>query len=88
MLSFQLNISQEEYFTKYTEYLSKMNHRERILSKYYGNSISDSSAETVSEDDYDDNEYIKKIFAFQHSSEFFFFMKFKIKIRLHKLIIG
>ena len=60
--SLQINISQEEYFTKYAEYLSRINHRERILSKYYGDDVTDFVQS-------DDGDIVKKIFAFKHSSE-------------------
>lgn len=58
-----MNISQEEFFTKYNEYLSKVNYRMRRSAKLYGDEITNSVFD-------DENESFKKIFAFKHSSEY------------------
>lgn len=59
-----MNISQEEFFTKYNEYLSKVNYRMRRSAKLYGDEITNLVYE-------DESESFKKIFAFQHSSEYY-----------------
>lgn len=58
-----MNISQEEFFTKYNEYLSKVNYRMRRSAKLYGDEITDFVYDN-------ENETFKKIFAFKHSSEY------------------
>lgn len=66
ILSLQVNISQEEYFTKYKEYLNKVNSRKKRSMKLFGDDIT----RTVFDDDDDeDSETFKKIFTFQYSSE-------------------
>lgn len=64
-----MNISQEEFFTKYNEYLSKVNYRMRRSAKLYGDEITNLVYN-------DENESFKKIFAFKHSSEYSESMKF------------
>ncbi|XP_070502761.1 protein decapentaplegic [Chironomus tepperi] len=60
------NISQEEYFTKYKEYLNKVNSRKKRSMKLYGDDIT----RTVFDDDDDeDSETFKKIFTFQYSNQ-------------------
>ncbi|KAG5670219.1 hypothetical protein PVAND_000497 [Polypedilum vanderplanki] len=55
------SISQEEFFTKYNEYLSKVNYRIKRSAKLYGDDITNIVFD-------DDNEF-KKIFAFKHSNQ-------------------
>ena len=65
LFSLQANISQEEYFTKYKEYLNKVNSRKKRSTKLYGDDIT----RTVFDDDDEDSETFRKIFTFQYSSE-------------------
>lgn len=58
----QANISQEEFFSKYNEYLSRVNYRRRRSAKFYGQDVTNFVYG-------DESESIKKIFTFKHSSE-------------------
>lgn len=62
VLFLQANISQEEFFSKYTEYLSRVNYRKRRSAKFYGSDVTNYVYG-------DERESVKKIFAFKHSSE-------------------
>lgn len=61
-LSLQADISQEEFLSKYSEYLSRVNYRRRRSAKFYGDDVTDFVYG-------DKRESVKKIFTFKHSSE-------------------
>lgn len=61
-LFLQANISQEEFFSKYNEYLSKVNYRKRRSAKFFGQDVTNYVYG-------DESESVKKIFTFKHSSE-------------------